>query len=196
MTGREPTSPCLSASKRRRTTVPKLTPRASSGVGASAATDVASALTAPPRRRRCRAMPATLVGTPAVIACTTSCCVVARRSKTATLRPEAQARDPIRDLEDVVQVVGDDDDREALGSEPGDEVEHLAGLRDAERGGRLVEDDEARVPHAPRVRSRPTAAGRPRGSRPAAAWSGSSSRRATSSSPPSSPPSPAPSAAG
>ena len=40
-----------------------------------------------------------------------------------------------------------EDDREPLLGEPRDELEHLLGLRDAERGRRLVEDDEPRVPH-------------------------------------------------
>ena len=53
----------------------------------------------------------------------------------------------VADLEDVVQVVRDQDDREPLLGEPLDEREHLLGLRDAERGGRLVEDHEPRVPH-------------------------------------------------
>ena len=34
---------------------------------------------------------------------------------------------------------------DALLGEPLDEIEHLLGLRDAERGGRLVEDDHARL---------------------------------------------------
>ena len=38
------------------------------------------------------------------------------------------------------------DDREALVGEALDEVEDLARLGDAERGGRLVEDDELGVP--------------------------------------------------
>ena len=55
---------------------------------------------------------------------------------------EPQDRDPVGDLEDVVQVVRDEHDAEALLAQALDEVEHLAGLRDAERRGRLVEDDE------------------------------------------------------
>ncbi len=60
---------------------------------------------------------------------------------------QAQDGDPRRDLEDVVQVVRDDHHREALLGEPLHELEHLAGLGHAERGRRLVEDHEARVPH-------------------------------------------------
>ena len=47
------------------------------------------------------------------------------------------------DLEDVVQVVRDQDHGEALLAQARDEVEHLLGLRHAERGGRLVEDHDA-----------------------------------------------------
>jgi hypothetical protein len=50
-------------------------------------------------------------------------------------------------LEDVVQVVRDDHDGEALVGEPPHQFEHLLGLRDAERRRRLVEDDKLRIPH-------------------------------------------------
>ena len=60
--------------------------------------------------------------------------------------PEVQARDVVGHLEDVVHVVGDQDDREAVVGEPADQVEHLLGLGDAQRRGRLVEDDELGVP--------------------------------------------------
>ena len=60
---------------------------------------------------------------------------------------EPQHGDPVGDLEDVVQVVRDQDDGEPLLGQPLDELEHLLRLRDAERGGRLVEDHEPRVPH-------------------------------------------------
>ena len=53
----------------------------------------------------------------------------------------------MRDREDVVQVVRDQHDGEPLLGQPLDELEHLLGLRDAERRRRLVEDHEARVPH-------------------------------------------------
>ena len=46
-----------------------------------------------------------------------------------------------------MQVVRDEDDGEPLLGQAPDELEHLLGLRDAERGGGLVEDDELRVPH-------------------------------------------------
>ena len=50
-------------------------------------------------------------------------------------------------LEDVVQVVRDEHDREALLAQAPHEVEHLPRLRDAQRRRRLVEDHELRVPH-------------------------------------------------
>ena len=53
-------------------------------------------------------------------------------------------------------------------AETPDQGEHLLCLGDAERGRRLVEDHELRVPHARPARRRPTGAGRRRGSRPAA----------------------------
>src|SRR4051812_579583 len=65
----------------------------------------------------------------------------------ADVAPEPEHRDPVGDLEDVVQVVRDDHDREPLLAQPSHELEHLARLRDAERRRRLVEDDDARVPH-------------------------------------------------
>ena len=80
---------------------------------------------------------------------------------------EPQDGDPRRDLEDVVQVVRDQDDREPLVGEPLDELEHLLRLRrrraprSARRGSRGGSST------SPRGRPRPTAAGRPRASPPA-----------------------------
>ena len=65
----------------------------------------------------------------------------------ADVPTEAQHGDPVGDLEDVVEVVRDDHDGEPLLAEPPHELEHLLGLRDAERRGRLVEDHDSRVPH-------------------------------------------------
>ena len=65
----------------------------------------------------------------------------------ADVAPEPQHGDPIGDLEDVVEVVRDEDDSEPLFGESADELENLIGLRDAQRGRRLVEDHDARVPH-------------------------------------------------
>jgi hypothetical protein len=46
-----------------------------------------------------------------------------------------------------VEVVRDEDDADALLAEATHELQHLLGLRDAERRRRLVEDDELPVPH-------------------------------------------------
>ena len=115
-------------------------------------------LSVSPGRRRCRASPLR----PAVISSTTWAW---RHLVGAHLR-----RHPARGrgrrcrsatCEDVVHVVRDEDDAEAVVGEPPDEVEDLLGLGDAERGGRLVEDDELAVPqHGAGDRDRlPLAAG-------------------------------------
>src|SRR6476469_8889196 len=54
--------------------------------------------------------------------------------------------DPVGDLEDGAQFVGDQHDAEAAVGETTDEVEDLAGLRHTEGGGRLVEQDDLGVP--------------------------------------------------
>ena len=77
-----------------------------------------------------------------MIACTTSCCVVLRALVDADVAAEAEDGDPRCHLEDVVQVVRDEHDGQALVGESLDELQDLLGLRDAERRGRLVEDDE------------------------------------------------------
>ena len=64
----------------------------------------------------------------------------------ADIPSEPEHRDPVRRLEDVVEVVRDDDHGEALLAEAPHECEHLLGLRDSERRGRLVEDHELGVP--------------------------------------------------
>ena len=63
------------------------------------------------------------------------------------LRPSRSTVIRVRHGEDVVQVVRDQDDGEPLLGEARHELEHLLGLRDPERGGRLVEDHEPGVPH-------------------------------------------------
>src|SRR5262249_58379863 len=79
----------------------------------------------------------------------------------ADVSPEPQYGDPVRDLEDVNEVVRDEHDREALLGQAPDEVQHLLRLGDAQRGRGLVEEDEAVVPqHRTRDRDRlPLAAG-------------------------------------
>ena len=59
---------------------------------------------------------------------------------------EVQRGDPVGDLEDVVHVVRDQHHAEAVVGEPADQVEHLAGLRDTEGGGGLVEQHDLGVP--------------------------------------------------
>ena len=60
----------------------------------------------------------------------------------AVVAAEPQHDDPVGDGHDVGHVVADEDDAEAVLAQPLDEVEHLGGLGDAERGGRLVEHDD------------------------------------------------------
>ena len=61
--------------------------------------------------------------------------------------PQAQDDDAVGDGEDVVEIVGDHDDGEPMVGQAPHKLENLLRLRDAERRGRLVEDDELRVPH-------------------------------------------------
>ena len=61
---------------------------------------------------------------------------------------EAQHLDAVGDLEHLGHVVADQDDREPAVAHAADQVEHAARLHDAERGRRLVhEDDLARPRH-------------------------------------------------
>ena len=60
--------------------------------------------------------------------------------------PQVERGDAVGDLEDVGHVVADEDDAEALLGEAPHQVEHLAGLRDAEGRGRLVEHHDLGVP--------------------------------------------------
>src|SRR6516165_12373957 len=59
---------------------------------------------------------------------------------------QAEHRHPVGHGLDVVQVVRDDDDRDALVPEPADEVEHDPGLGDAQGGRGLVHDDQLGLP--------------------------------------------------
>src|ERR1700719_291534 len=61
--------------------------------------------------------------------------------------PQVQHRDPVRDLEDVVQVVGDHHYRQPAVAEPFDQVQHLPGLHHSEGGGGLVKQHQLGVPH-------------------------------------------------
>ena len=55
-------------------------------------------------------------------------------------RAELEDHEVVADQVGVVRVVGDEDDAEAGVAGRGDVLQHHAGLLDAERGGRLVED--------------------------------------------------------
>ncbi len=59
---------------------------------------------------------------------------------------EVERHHAVGDLHDVVHVVGDQHDAAALVGQPAYQVEDLPGLGDAERGGRLVEEDHLAVP--------------------------------------------------
>ena len=54
-------------------------------------------------------------------------------------------RDPIGDLEDLVELVADEDDRVPVGRQTAQDREDLLGLLWGEDGGRLVEDEDARL---------------------------------------------------
>src|SRR5487761_1557828 len=61
--------------------------------------------------------------------------------------PQVEHRDPVRDLEDVVQVVGDHHHRQPAVAEPFDQVQHYPGLHHPEGGGGLVKKHQLGVPH-------------------------------------------------
>ena len=63
----------------------------------------------------------------------------------AVVAAESQHDDPVGDSLHVGHVVADQHHPVAALAQPLDEVEHLGRLRDAQRGGRLVEDDDPRV---------------------------------------------------
>ena len=78
----------------------------------------------------------------------TSCSVVtSSMENSAPLLSEPQHVDAVGDGLDVGHVVADEHHAEAAAAQALDEVEHLGGLRDAERGGRLVEHDHLGVAH-------------------------------------------------
>src|SRR5262249_20587414 len=59
---------------------------------------------------------------------------------------EVEHRDLVGNLHHVVHVVRDQHDGEALVGEAPHQIEHLGGLRNAEGGRRLVEDNETAIP--------------------------------------------------
>src|SRR5579862_8007771 len=60
---------------------------------------------------------------------------------------QVQHRDPVRDLENVVQVVGDDHHGQPAVAQAHDQVQDGPGLHDAEGGGGLVKQHQLGVPH-------------------------------------------------
>ena len=84
---------------------------------------------------------------------------------------EAQHLDAVGDLEHLGHVVADQHHGDALVGDPADQLEHLAGLAHAERGGRLVHEDRPCWPTSPSGRSPRSASGRPTARRPAASRS-------------------------
>ncbi len=59
---------------------------------------------------------------------------------------EPQHHDPIRDLEDVLEVVADHQHAEPTLAEALDQVDHLRRLRDAQRRRGLIEENDLRLP--------------------------------------------------
>src|SRR5215472_5327486 len=73
---------------------------------------------------------------------------VERRSAVLGHHPsKVEHRDAVRDLEHVVEVVGDHHDRQAAVAKALHQIEDLLGLDHAERGRRLVHHHQPRVPH-------------------------------------------------
>ena len=91
----------------------------------------------------------------------------------AVVASEPQHDDPVGDGHDVGHVVADEDHAVAALAQPLDEVEHLGGLRDAERRGGLVEDDDLGDRRAAIARSRRSGAARRTALRPGCAPTGS-----------------------
>ena len=84
------------------------------------------------------------VSTPTIIL-TISSGVVSLLAADADDLPAPQHQDAVGDREDVAHVVADHDHRGAARLQLQDQVEDLARFLDAERGGRLVHDDDAAV---------------------------------------------------
>ena len=81
-----------------------------------------------------------------VIADTTSSIVTSLGPQPRDALAEPQHLDAVGDLEDLGHVVADQHDREARVAHAPDQVEHVARLHDAERGGRLVHEDDLARP--------------------------------------------------
>ena len=59
--------------------------------------------------------------------------------------PVVEHRDPVGELVGLVQVLGGEEDRDPVGDEVADDLPHGAAAARVEAGGRLVEEDDARV---------------------------------------------------
>ena len=84
---------------------------------------------------------------------------LARAASRSTL-PRRSTRDPVGDLEHLVQLVADEDDRHPLALEAREDREELARLLRRQHGGRLVEDEDVRACGRAPSGSRRAAAGR------------------------------------
>ena len=84
-------------------------------------------------------------------------------------RAVAQHGGAVADPQHLLEPVGDEDDRDALGLEPAHDGEQALDLLVGQGRGRLVHDHELGRPSTGRGRSRPSAARRPRGRRPGGA---------------------------
>ena len=99
--------------------------------------DVARVATRRGRRRAGRSRP--------TISSARSSSSVSRRDPRADDPAAPDDRDPVGDLEDLVELVADEDDAVALLGEPAEDGEDLLGLLRRQHGGRLVEDEDPGV---------------------------------------------------
>ena len=72
--------------------------------------------------------------------------VAPSRGTVSIFRPAPEDGDPVGDLEHLVQLVADEDDRHALALEALEDPEQLGRLLRGEHGRRLVEDEDVRAP--------------------------------------------------
>ena len=104
---------------------------------------VAAAVERPGRRSNCEAdvaagdQPLELVGVPS-----------------ATSRPRSSTAIAVGELVGLVEVLGGEEDRDAVGHEVADVLPQSRRLRGSRPGGRLVEEDDPRSPHQVMARSR------------------------------------------
>ena len=108
---------------------------------ARAVVAAASLIVAPPPRRS-----SSSPSSPTPVIAETTCSSVVCFGREVAGRPaEPEDEDAVGDLEDVDQVVADHDDAELALAQAPDQVQHLRGLGDAERRGRLVEQHDLRL---------------------------------------------------